>query len=268
MSIKIAWASDIHLNFCEDLHAEEFLKRAASLADVLVVTGDIAEAQNLQKYLNLLEELPDTKTHYVLGNHDFYGSSMLVTTGETAEADATRKNAKWLTMEGVVPLSPTIALIGNEGWYDGLNGTFMRSDVVLADFAYIKEMRIRRGDKPAILEGLVSITTVYAEDVTSKLRTALERGFEHVVYATHVPPYAGAAWHLGQVSDPDHLPFFSNRLIGEALDSVMADYPDRKLTVLCGHSHSEGVFRPRPNIAVHTAPAEYYRPTARLWELT
>lgn len=40
----------------------------------------------------------------------------------------------------------------------------------------------------------------------------------------------------------------------------MAEHPDRRLTVLCGHTHSPGVFRPAPNILVRTGGAEYGAP--------
>ena len=39
-----------------------------------------------------------------------------------------------------------------------------------------------------------------------------------------------------------------------------AGRPDRRLTVLCGHTHSGGTIQPAPNGIVHTAAAEYGRP--------
>lgn len=35
---------------------------------------------------------------------------------------------------------------------------------------------------------------------------------------------------------------------------------ERQYTVLCGHTHSPGVFSPRPNVTVYTGAARYGHP--------
>lgn len=48
----------------------------------------------------------------------------------------------------------------------------------------------------------------------------------------------------------------------------MPDYPDRQLTVLCGHTHGAGETRPLDNVLILTGGAEYGRPVVqRVFEL-
>jgi Icc protein len=56
------------------------------------------------------------------------------------------------------------------------------------------------------------------------------------------------------------LPFFACKAAGEALARVMAEHPDRRLTVFCGHTHGKGRCRVSSNIEVITGGAEYGRP--------
>ena len=42
--MKLAWATDIHLNFLTTLARRRFLESVKEQADALVVTGDIAES--------------------------------------------------------------------------------------------------------------------------------------------------------------------------------------------------------------------------------
>jgi len=75
-----------------------------------------------------------------------------------------------------------------------------------------------------------------------------------------VPPFAEASWHLGQTSDDDGLPHFACRAVGEAPRDVMSARPQCRLTVLCGHTHSQGSVQVAPNLEAHTGGAEYGAP--------
>src|SRR5688572_22159487 len=74
-SMHLAWLTDIHLNFLEDDARRDFAAAvAATGADGVVVTGDIAEAESLVPMLEELAEVVARPVWFVLGNHDFYGS--------------------------------------------------------------------------------------------------------------------------------------------------------------------------------------------------
>jgi hypothetical protein len=64
------------------------------------------------------------------------------------------------------------------------------------------------------------------------------------------------------------MPHFTCHAAGQAILEVMRDFPDRQLTVLCGHTHGRGEFRPQDNILVLTGGAEYGEPDIqRVFEL-
>jgi Icc-related predicted phosphoesterase len=107
----------------------------------------------------------------------------------------------------------------------------------------------------------------YADAAKETLREAFKT-YERIIFATHVPPYEGATWHEGAISDSTWIPWFSSKLMGDALTEVMQELPDRKLLVLCGHTHSSGVYEPLPNLRVLTGESKYYAPdTAGILEV-
>ena len=75
-----------------------------------------------------------------------------------------------------------------------------------------------------------------------------------------MPPFAGATWHEGELSEPDFLPHFSNQTMGEMLLETVPTMPDLHVTVVCGHTHSSGFYAPNEQIRVHTGAAEYGHP--------
>ena len=74
-----------------------------------------------------------------------------------------------------------------------------------------------------------------AAHIRRVLPPALER-YQHVFVLTHVPPWREACWYQGQISNDEWLPHFTCLAMGEAIESVAREYPDRQLTVLCGHT--------------------------------
>jgi len=71
--MKIQIISDIHLEFHAD-GGKEFLKLLdPSLADVLVVAGDLCNSIHLERHLtDLCRKCADVDVVYVLGNHEYY----------------------------------------------------------------------------------------------------------------------------------------------------------------------------------------------------
>ena len=98
-----------------------------------------------------------------------------------------------------------------------------------------------------------------APDVRRWLPAALAR-FREVVLLTHVPPLREACWHAGQLSDDQWAPHFTCQAVGQAILEVMAEHPNQKLTVLCGHTHGQGEAQPLANVHILTGGAEYGQP--------
>ena len=260
MITRLAWATDLHLNFASKPVQQALLRNLlAQEADALVVTGDIAEALSFDLYLERLAEGFGKPIYFVLGNHDYYRSSI-------AEVrDRARRLGgllKWLPEAGVVELNPDAALIGHDGWADGRFGGYAKSDVMLSDFNFIAELsNLSKSGRRLAMEKLAEESAAHIRAV---LPGALER-YDRVIVATHVPPFRQATWHDGKVSDDDWLPFFSSRVAGVAIEEAVARHPDRKVTVLCGHTHGSGEVSILPNLRVITGGATYGQPAMQEW---
>lgn len=262
---KSIWITDPHFNFVPDADVALLAAEAASKdAELVIVTGDIAESHNLEKYLNIIEDIAIAPWYFVLGNHDFYGSSIFDMWQQTRAGSTRREKVKWLTdLDVPVRVNATTALIGDDGWYDGRSGNYFGSMVYLADFDHVEELKDL--DRMARLNRFISLAEISVKRARPKLIRAFdELGYKKVVFATHVPPYPEAAWHQGKRSGSDWVPFFSCQTMGDMLNEVMDARPDKELLVLCGHTHSPGMFDPRPNIQVETGGARYGRPA---WSL-
>src|SRR5262249_3953346 len=98
-----------------------------------------------------------------------------------------------------------------------------------------------------------------ASRLRDPLREALAR-YPRVIVATHVPPFKEACWHEGKVSNDDWLPHFTCRAVGEVLREAALAHPEKKIRVLCGHTHGDGAAEILPNLKVVTGGAEYGEP--------
>ena len=113
--MRLAWATDIHLNFLTTMARRRFLESVKEQADALVVTGDIAESDSLGTTLMVMDVLVQRPVSFVLGNHDFYRGSVAGTRSAVAEMMSSAKNLVYLSQAGVVELTPSTALVGHDG---------------------------------------------------------------------------------------------------------------------------------------------------------
>jgi Icc-related predicted phosphoesterase len=157
----------------------------------------------------------------------------------------------------VVELTESTGLIGHGGWADGRLGLGQRSQVVLNDYVHIGEF-VGLGQEERFRQ-LNTLGDQAAEYFRNLLPTAAER-FPNLLLLTHVPPFREACWHEGRVSDDEYLPHFASWAVGEVLAEVMSGFPESDLTVLCGHTHSDGEVKIAPNLHVRTGGAVYGRP--------
>lgn len=255
----LLWATDVHLNFLPQPDgSREFgaeVRKAHPDADGIVITGDIGECQN---FLPLIEEFTagvGLPVWYILGNHDAYNGSVRAMKYKALHHDG---KAKWLVREELVELAPGVALVGHDGWYDARFGEPTRSRVLMSDFFAVQEMSGRGGQ--SLLDAARKLGDEAAQEARVLLLSAIGKGYKRIFFATHVPPYALATWHQGKLSDGQWLPWMSCRAMGEMLDEVTEANPDVDFTTLCGHTHSEGVYRRSPNLLVLTGHSEYRQP--------
>ena len=257
---RLAWLTDIHLNFLREPVLEAFLSSLEETnADAFLIGGDIGEAPDVALHLNALANRLRRPIYFVLGNHDFYRGSIAGVRATVRKLCSTVPDLHWLADAGVVPLTDETCLVGHDGWGDGRLGDYLRSDVILNDWGLIGEFggfHEAREERLARLHSLGDESAVHFRTV---LPGALRR-FRHVVVLTHVPPFREACWHEGRVSNDDWLPHFTCKAVGDALLEALTAAPDRRMTVLCGHTHGGGEAQVLPNLRVLTGGAIYGRP--------
>lgn len=259
MGTRVAWLTDIHLDFLEPPEVERLCEQVRnSNPQAVLISGDISVADQLESHLAALDAAMACPIYFVLGNHDYYRSSIAAVRASLGSFCAGSTRLRWLTLGGVFPLSAHTALIGHDSWSDGRLGNHASSPVLLNDFFLIEELvGLEHGPRLLKLNALGDEAAAFFERL---LPQALDR-YENVILLTHVPPFEAACWHEGRISGADYLPYFSCKAVGDVLTQCMQDRPERRLTVLCGHTHGEGVAQILPNLVVMTGGAEYGRPT-------
>lgn len=256
--MKLVWITDPHLDFVGELGLLALAKDIrAHRPSALLVTGDLSTANLLPKHLAWLRAAVTCPVYLVLGNHDFYGGTFEGVDGLVDEFCAQHPRIHHLGKGEVLRLAKDTALVGERGWADGRAGSGIKSPVVLNDFVLIGNLRgLTQAELFAELAARGDASAAYFRRV---LPEAMAK-FKHLFVLTHVPPFPQAAWQEGRLSEPDFLPHFCNRAAGEAIAEVAQRHPRCRVTVLCGHTHSEGTARMARNLVVHTGGTEYGHP--------
>ena len=262
---RVAWLTDVHLNFLEDVDRRQFVESiAATSPDAVLVGGDIGESPDVAQYLEEMADIVRRPIHFVLGNHDFYRGSIAETRERVSELAAGSDHLVYLSAADVVELTPTTALVGHDGWADARLGDFYGSRILLNDFLLIEELHLLNAerddlDRPRLEPVLNALGDEAAEHFARALPAALE-SHRRVIALTHVPPFRESAWHQGKPSDDQWLPFFACKAVGDCFLQAMRDRPDRELLVLCGHTHGSGETQVLENLRVVTGGAKYREP--------
>jgi predicted phosphodiesterase len=281
---KIIWLSDIHLNFLTEKGIINFLESIKNTSSNSVwISGDIAQADTLIEYLSMIESEIKQSIYFVLGNHDYYLGSFDKIRSKILKLCNTSERLCWLSDSGVVGITPEAGLIGHDSWADGRLGNYESSDLLLNDYVLIEDfnplIKEAKSDMQYLPGGISNIQNLFTSIEAKKSRLArmqalaeeavlhiekylpkaLER-YKKVFFLTHVPPFREACWHRGKISDDNGLPHFSAKIVGDTLIRIMKKYPDRHLTVLCGHTHSKAEVKMLDNLTVFAAKAEYGMP--------
>ena len=256
--MKIIWCTDIHLNFVDLFKLNTFCRKVTSLKpDVVLIAGDIAESDDIVEILLALEREIQCPIYFVLGNHDYYHGSIIDVRERVIRISNDSSYLQYLTKSGVIRLTANTCLIGHDAWSDGRYGDYSNSDVRLNDYVLIEELK--NLDKQSRLKKLNELGYEAASFFREKLTEAL-LSYQHILVLTHVPPFAEACWHEGNLSDNEFLPHFSCKATGDVFIEVMSKHPDKNMTILCGHTHSPGIAQVLPNLTVRAGGAVYRQP--------
>ncbi len=255
---RLAWLTDIHLEFLDDRGVEDFCQSVVDLSpDAVLIGGDISNASNIERHLDTLEKHTECPIYFVLGNHDFYGGSIEDIRSLVQVQTRGSRRLNWLPVSGVVELADNTGLIGHGGWADGRLGRGAHSQVLLNDYFHIGEfIGLSQNER---FEQLNTFGDQAAGYFRNLLPEAAER-FPNLLLLTHVPPFRESCWYRGNISSDEYLPHFACQVVGEVLTDVMRGYPESNLTVLCGHTHSRGEVKIASNLSVKTGKAVYGSP--------
>lgn len=123
----------------------------------------------------------------------------------------------------------------------------------LNDEFEIEELKHLRG--PALAQYHQRLARESAELFRPKLEAALGTS-DQVIIGTHVPAFRGATWHEGNISEPAFLSRFCNATLGRVIEECSQKFPETKILVVCGHTHSGGYYRHNNSTEVFTGAAE------------
>jgi len=255
------WLTDIHINFLSLEDRQKFYAQiTADHCDAVVITGDIAEAHNLSKLLTEMAEYCQRPIYFVLGNHDFYRGSVASVRDEMKQLCKERPSLVYLPLSGVIALNDHTALIGQDGWADARFGDYDHSRVVLNDSKLIAELMqanlLNHNELRRAMQGL-------ADDDAAAMKQLLNEvgnQYPRVYIATHIPPFEEACWHIDAPSDPEWMPFFSSKAMGDVILAAAKQHPDVHFHVLCGHTHTPKDVEYLPNLRISAGHSEYYYP--------
>lgn len=251
---RLLWLTDLHL---ADASSEEFKRfvedMAVQAADTIAISGDISDGYHFVKSLREIHQLLfRKKIYFVLGNHDYYHSSIYDTRKIAENFSEEVLGIEYLTCSGVHALTEKTAILGHDGWADGRFGDYYSSKVLLRDFFAIEDfIGISAQER---LKKMQLLGDEAVEHFQKYLPEAFQN-YERVILVTHVPPFFEACLFKEKLADSDWGPFFICKKVGEVLIEIMEKYSHCKLLVLCGHSHHKAHVKIRQNLSVLTGGA-------------
>src|SRR5262249_38072266 len=158
----------------------------------------IGESDSVARFVTELAEI--APIYFVLGNHDYYRSSIASVRAEVRRLDDA---ATWLPAVEPLRLTPRVVMLGVDGWGDARCGDLM-STVQLSDWTLIDDFRRSRSDVRTRIELLQRLGDNEARALAVLLSRAPSS--EHLLVLTHVPPFPEACVYDGAQSEPAWLP--------------------------------------------------------------
>jgi 3',5'-cyclic-AMP phosphodiesterase len=252
---NLLWITDAHLDHhSEKVEAAWFDKLTKSQADMLLLGGDIANSRIFSRLLARIENSFQGKVALVAGNHDYYHTS--VSDFRTTLAHHQRTGTIIFEpgcQTTPIKLSDCVYLCGSGGWGDAIAGCANALAMELNDEHLIEELKMARN----LTTKLRELGNESAAHLDTQL-AAVPEGATCLIILTHVPPWPEACWHEGRRSDAYALPRFCWQSGGNVITQAAARMPNTKFIILCGHTHSDGIWK-SGNITCHTAGSAYGR---------
>lgn len=278
--MKIAWATDIHLDFLQrdggtNLVRQVFVEPlVASNPDAVIISGDISLSDMLEDHLRLIDAAVRCPVYFVLGNHDFYGGSFESVRSAVMRASLGSRNLRYLTVEKEpISLAPGLTLVGHDGWYDAHYGRPFSAGLVMSDWLQIDDFASRLHSFPGgasidphSIAGVAREAAFKAAEHVLETSRLAAQSSKNVIVVTHVPPFPEIHEQGGKGNHEAAIPWYTSRFMGEAIDQVSMENPGVNFTVFCGHTHHKARLR-RNNVDCYVGGSEYGEPTYSMIEV-
>lgn len=249
---RYAWLTDIHLDHLQDAQAKAFIDHVASQnIDGILITGDIATAPRFIQYLAMFEAALQKPVLFVLGNHDYWGSTIEQCQKQAIDISSMSTFIKWAASTPYITLTQTTTLVGHDGWYDTLYASHPDFNMSMNDWSYTGDFVGKNKDT------IVSLSKELAHKATLSMMSSIKaatRYSRRLIVMTHVPPF------ICHQCDNAGLSWFASRMMGDMLRQAAKAYPNVHFTVLAGHSHTAGTLEVDKNMICHVGAAEYGKP--------
>lgn len=260
--MKLAWLTDIHLNFLETEERIQFYNDIIKTkSNAVLITGDIAEAPSVSKILKEMADQIKIPIYFVLGNHDYYRGSISEVKTKMATLTKTNNQLYWLPALGSQILEEGVMLLGQDGWADGRLGDYANSPVRLNDSRLIEDLFHQKilGQYP-LLDKMQQLADADAKFLHDDLKYAISQHPKKIIVLTHVPPFKESCLYQGNMTDDNYLPYFSSKATGDVLTEMAKKHTAVDFLILCGHTHEASIYKPFDNLTVLVGKAEYYQP--------
>jgi len=259
---QFAWATDCHLDHLGDDN-QHLIKFAESLIKSnptgVFLTGDISVARKLVFHLSAIEKVVQRPIYVVLGNHDYYGSSIEHVRKMMRELTNVSPFIRYMPTMPYFSLTQATGIVGHDGWYDGYIGDWQNSSFNMTDWTAIHDFLPVNGAKSTI----VGLARKLAHEGVLHMQNGIKQAVKyhkHIVVLTHYPPFAEAHVHEGHPGEQSVMPFFTSKMCGDMLMAASKAYPNVNFNVFAGHTHGKVDLKITPNLSVHVGAATYGKP--------
>lgn len=272
---QFVWATDIHLDCLQtDDQVESFYQSlAAPNVDGVFLTGDISLAPSIVDHLVGLDEVIGKPIYFVLGNHDVWDGSINEVRSALVETMSERPNLKYMSALDYVSVSPDTAVVGHDGWYDAMLGRPEQTNFFMNDWHRIRDFSNAMGIMSVGMYGprpnMPVVTSIarklafQAAEHVGRTASLAAKDHKNVIVLTHVPPFEEAHIHNGVKGSPGAMPWYTSKLMGDALTRVAQENPNVRFDVFCGHTHGQKDCQVMDNLFCHVGGAEYGDPQAQ-----
>lgn len=235
---NLLWMSDLHCDQATTKNCSKLLRDLKkSDYDAAVLTGDTAASATLISHLEALADACAPRPLFVvLGNHDFYGSSLYTTQNQVRRLCHKTPNLHHLQDHGVVWLNRRTVLLGHHGWADARCGWGSKTHVRSPDHWCIDDFR--KLDKAGRFDLMAELGNASTSWIRKNLNTVLRKA-DTLIVATHVPAFQTSAHYNGEPCGPLHTPHYVNATLGGLLIGSARHNLQKQFTILSGHTHSE-----------------------------